>query len=436
MTTVFKFGGASIKDADAIRHLTPLVEAHADRPLIVVISAMGKTTNKLEELLAAARDDSQTDTYRERFAALKREHLDVIETLFKDPDDSPAARVSTLFDELDEQHRKHRQSAYARHYDQTVCYGELISTTIVAAWFNHCGIATDWHDARELVRTDSCHQAGNLDWPATTEAIRERLAGSDRVALSQGFIGGTAEGLTTTLGREGSDFSAAIFAHCLDAREVVIWKDVTGLFNADPRRFDNAVQLEHISYAEATELAWHGAKVIHPKTLGPLQEKSIPLLVRSFETPDAAPTTIDAERRFDADVACCILREQQVLIEVTPPDFAFMDEPRQHDIIGRLVEAGMHANLLDSGAMRFALCLDDKPERLGPLLESLKADYQVTRQDQLTLLTVRHPSGAMMAELSEGRETLAERRNATTAQRLFYSRECPETWHIPEHKGR
>ncbi|MBA2780323.1 aspartate kinase [Billgrantia kenyensis] len=432
MTTVFKFGGASIKDADAIRQLTPLIESHRDRPLVVVVSAMGKTTNKLEALLAAARDESRRDSYRERFEALKTEHHEAIESLFGDSADSPLERIDALFDELDAQHRKHRGSAYARHYDQTVCYGELLSTTIVAAWLNHCDIATDWQDARELVRTDNHYQAANLDWEATAETVRKRLANSERVTLTQGFIGGTTEGEATTLGREGSDFSAAIFAHCLDAREVVIWKDVTGLFNADPRRFDNAVQLEHISYAEATELAWHGAKVIHPKTLGPLQEKSIPLTVRSFETPEAAPTTIDAERRFDSDVASCILREDQVWLEVQPRDFSFMDEPRQHDILGRLVEAGLHANLVDSSAMRFVLCLDDKPERLEPLIESLQGDYEVARENDLTLLTVRHPGPGMMDALSEGRETLAERRNATTAQRLFYSQECPETWHIPD----
>ena len=432
MTTIFKFGGASIKDAEAIHRLVPLIEQHKARPLIVVVSAMGKTTNKLEALLAAARDERRTDTYRECFEALQAEYRQATEALFGDTEDSPAEQIDALFNELDEQHRKHHQESYARHYDQTVCYGELISTTLVAAWLNRCGIATEWHDARELVRTDACHQAANLDWAATTDAIRKRLMNSESVILTQGFISGSEEGESTTLGREGSDFSAAIFAHCLDACKVVIWKDVTGLFNADPRRFDNAVQLEHISYAEATELAWHGAKVIHPKTLGPLQEKSIPLTVRSFETPDATPTLIDAERRFDADVASCILRENQVWLEVLPRDFAFMDEPRQHDILGRLVKAGMHANLVDSGAMRFALCLDDRPERLEPLIESLATDYEVTCQDKLTLLNVRHPSASMLAALSEGRETLAERRNASTAQRLFHSRECPETWHVPE----
>ena len=432
MTTVFKFGGASIKDAEAIRHLTPLIKTQEDRPLIVVVSAMGKSTNKLEELLAAARDESQANLYHEHFEALKREHLAVIDTLFKNAHDSPARRVSALFDELDAQHRKYRDSTYAKHYDQTVCYGELLSTTIVAAWFNHCGTASDWHDARGLVHTDSCHQDASPDWPATARAVQEHLASSNRVVVTQGFIGSSDSGATTTLGREGSDFSAAIFAHCLDAHEVVVWKDVTGLFNADPRRFDNAVQLERLSYAEATELAWHGAKVIHPKTLGPLQEKAIPLTVRSFETPDAPPTVIDAEERFDTDVACCILREHQVLVEVRPRDFSFMDEPRIHHILGRLVAIGLHSNLLDSSAMRLALCLDAKPERIEPLVASLQGDYIVTRRHDLTLLTVRHPKPGMVEALGEGRETLAERRNATTAQRLFASRDCPKVWQLPE----
>lgn len=299
MTTIFKFGGASIKDADAIRRLAPLIEQHRERPLIVVVSAMGKSTNKLEALLAAARDESQVDTYRECFKALQAEYRQVTEVLFGDGADSPAGQIAALFSELDEQHRKYHRDSYAKHYDQTVCYGELISTTLVAAWLNHYGIATEWHDARELVLTDTCYQDANLDWSATGDAIRKHLANSQQVILTQGFISGSVNGETTTLGREGSDFSAAIFAHCLDAREVVLWKDVAGLFDADPRHCDNAVQLMHLSYAEAIKLARSGAKVVHPKTLEPLQEKSIPLVVRSFETPEAEPSVISAEQSAD-----------------------------------------------------------------------------------------------------------------------------------------
>ncbi|RCV90433.1 aspartate kinase [Billgrantia montanilacus] len=433
MTTVFKFGGASIKNADAIRHLTPLIEAHRDRPLVVVVSAMGKTTNALEALLADARDGNRGgDGYQERLASLKASHREVADALFGGEADSLKSRLDALFDELDEQHRHYRDSPYPEHYDQTVCYGELLSTTLVAEWLNRQGVETEWLDARELIITDEQHQDANLNWSATTDAIRKRAGGEDRVLLTQGFIGGTSGGASTTLGREGSDFSAAIFAHCLDAAEVVIWKDVPGLFNADPRRFDNAVQLKRLSYAETIELAWHGAKVIHPKTLGPLKQKAIPLTVRSFETPDAPPSVIDADTRFDTEHPSCILRDDQVLLEVKSKDFSFMDEPRQHDILGRLVEAGVHANLIDGSAMQFTLCCDNKPERLQPLTDSLDADYALERQEGLTLLTVRHPSESLLERLSEGRDILAERRNATTTQRLFRTDECPETWHIPD----
>ena len=432
MTTVFKFGGASIKDVDAIRHLTPLIEAHRERPLVVVVSAMGKTTNALEALLADARDDSRSDSYRERLEDLRANHEAVVETLWGGEAQELKERIGELVKALDERHQRHRNASYSVHYDQTVCYGELLSTTIVAEWLNHQGVEAEWLDARELIITDDHHQDANLDWAATRKAIRKQAEGVNRVLLTQGFIGGTSEGVSTTLGREGSDFSAAIFAHCLDAAEVVIWKDVPGLFNADPRRFDNAVQLKRLSYAETIELAWHGAKVIHPKTLGPLKQKNIPLTVRSFETPDADPSTIGADTRFDAEHPSFILRDDQVLLEVKPKDFSFMDEPRQHDILGRLVEAGAHANLIDGGAMQLTLCLDDKPERLEPLIESLDADYSLERQAGLTLLTVRHASQSLLEQLSEGREVLAERRNATTTQRLFRTEECPETWHIPD----
>ncbi|MFO7647345.1 MULTISPECIES: aspartate kinase [Halomonas] len=430
MTRVFKFGGASIQDAAAIRHLGELLAGFPDRPLVVVVSAMGKTTNALEALIAAARVGDEAD-YRRRLEALRQAHLTVMTELFGEGA-GPAARVAALFDELDARHRQYRDASYPLHYDQTIGYGELLSTTLVAAWLNATGVATTWCDARELVITDACHQAANVDWAATARRVADLPLDDGRLLLTQGFIGATPTGAMSSLGREGSDFSAAILAHCLGAEEVVIWKDVPGLFNADPRRFDNAVPLAHLSYAEAVELAWHGAKVIHPKTLGPLQQKAIPLTVRSFLEPDAPSSTIDAETRHDAGHPALILRDDQVLLEVTPRDFAFMDEARLHDILGRLVEVGLHANLIDSEAMRLRLCVDPKPEKLEPLADSLAADYRLDRHEGLTLLTVRHPTPALLEALAEGREVLAERGNAGTAQRLFRGDQCPETWHIPD----
>ncbi|APX91649.1 hypothetical protein BWR19_01045 [Halomonas sp. 1513] len=428
MTTVFKFGGASIKDADAIRHLGELLQHLEARPDVVVVSAMGKTTNALEALLAAARG-SDEDDYRQQLEALRRDHLAAVESLFGTRQGQLGERVEELLSELDDCHRQHRDAERAFHYDQTIGYGELLSTTIVSAWFNQIGLACDWHDARRLIVTDANHQAANVDWAETSQRL-QALAGG-RMVITQGFIGGSAGGVATTLGREGSDFSAAIIAHCLDAEEVVIWKDVPGLFNADPRRFDNAQQLMQLSYDEAIELAWLGAKVIHPKTLAPLRERRIPLKVRSFETPDAPPSVI-SQHGDDDLVPAYILAEEQVLLEIQPRDFSFMDEVRQHEVFGRLVDAGLHANLIDGGAMRLSLCLDAHPARLAPLVESLAADYALTRHDDLTLLSVRHPTPARLASLSEGREVVAQRANAYTAQRLFRSNECPDTWRIPE----
>ncbi|WP_170064156.1 aspartate kinase [Halomonas heilongjiangensis] len=430
MTTVYKFGGASIQDAAAIRHLGEVLATTRERPLVVVVSAMGKTTNALEALLAAARSDDDRD-YRSRLDELRSAHLATVDALFGDRKATVAERVEALFEELDHRHRTHRREPRPFHYDQTICFGELLSTTIVAAWLNASGTATDWHDARELIVTDAHHQAANIDWQATGAKVRSLDLGSGRLLITQGFIGGTPDGVSTTLGREGSDFSAAIFAHCLGAGELVIWKDVPGLFNADPRRFDNAVQLQRLSYDEAIELAWHGAKVIHPKTLAPLREQGIPLKVRSFEELGAPPSVISAEGASAATPAF-ILAEEQALLELRPRDFSFMDEARQHDILGRLVEAGVHANLIDSGATRLSLCLDAHPTRLEPLVEALAADYALERHDDLTLLTVRHPTEPLVEALSGNREILAERRNRDTAQRLFHSRECSETWHIPE----
>ncbi|MCG6659507.1 aspartate kinase [Halomonas campisalis] len=430
MTRIFKFGGASIQDADAIRHLAHLLDAHDSRPLMVVVSAMGKTTNGLEALLAAARSGADDD-YRQRLAALEANHLAVAEALLGDAARPVTQRITALFEELDERHQRYRQAAYSLHYDQTVCYGELLSTRLVAAWLNHCGIATEWCDARELIVTDDRHQAANIDWEATAERVRSLALDDGRLWITQGFIGGTRDGLSTTLGREGSDFSAAILAHCLDAEDLTIWKDVPGVFNADPRRFDNAVQLHRLSYAEAVEQTWYGAKVIHPRTLAPLQRKGIPLTVRSFLDLDAPPSRIGPEPGEGDRLPSFILRDDQLLIDIAPSDFSFIDEARLADVLARLAAAGLHANLLDLEAMRLRLVVDHKPEPLAPLLADLERDYRVTTRRDLALLTVRHHSDALLAALSEGRTVIAERRNATNAQRLFHAEECPETWHIP-----
>ncbi|MGJ7458174.1 aspartate kinase [Halomonas sp. MA07-2] len=430
MTRIFKFGGASIRDADAIRHLGDLIAGEAPKPQAIVVSAMGNTTNALEALLGSARGDDPAD-YRQRLAAIRDDHLAVAEAMFG-PGSSVADELAQRLAELDAAHRAHRQAPYPFHYDQTVGMGELLSTALVAAWLNEIGVATRWCDARTLIITDDRHQAANIDWAATQERIASLTQAGDEVLLTQGFIGATAGGAMTTLGREGSDFSAAILAEALDADELTFWKDVPGLYNADPRRFANARQMAQLSYEEALEQTWHGAKVIHPRTLAPLQRRGIPLTVRSFLEPDAPPSIIGPEPGEGDRQPAFMLRDDQVLLDISIRDGSFVDEALMAEVLTRFAEAGLHANLLDVEALRLRLVVDHRPERLAPVLEALDERFSVARQDDLVLLTVRHPVDALLAHLDADRTRLVERCNATTAQRLYLAAECPDTWQIPD----
>ncbi|MGM1050826.1 MAG: aspartate kinase [Pseudomonadota bacterium] len=430
MLRVYKFGGASIRDAEAIRHLGELLAEKAPRPGAMVASAMGKTTNALEALLQAARQSDET-LYRRRLAAIRNDHLTVVEALFG-PESAVADELEQWLAELNDAHHAYRDTAFPFHYDQTVGVGELLSTTLVAAWLNEIGVATRWCDARQLIITDDCHQAANIDWVATRERITSLAQAGDEVLLTQGFIGATADGVMTTLGREGSDFSAAILAEALDADELTIWKDVPGLFNADPRRFTNARQIARLSYAEALEQTWHGAKVIHPRTLAPLQRRGIPLTVRSFLEPEAAPSIIGPESGEGDTLPACMLRDDQLLLEISQTDGSFVDEALMAKVLTRFAEAGLHANLIDVEALRLRLAVNNQPERLAPALEALEAHFSVARRDDLVLLTVRHPDDALLDALEGGRTRVAEQRNATTAQRLYLAAECSDSWRLPD----
>ncbi|SDO43985.1 aspartate kinase [Halomonas shengliensis] len=429
MPEVYKFGGASIRDADAIRHLGELLTRQVPPPRALVVSAMGKTTNALEALLDAARGDD-SGGYRERLAALRDDHLGVAAALFGT--DAPvAADLERLLAALDAAHRRHRDAPYPVHYDHTVGFGELLSTTLVAAWLDEIGLATRWCDARELIVTDDRHQAAGIVWDETCARLTALATRDQRLLITQGFIGATAAGAMTTLGREGSDFSAAILAHCLDAEGLTIWKDVPGVFNADPRRVDNARQLERLSYAEAVEQSWHGAKVIHPRTLAPLQRKAIPLTVRSFLEPEATPSRIGPEPGDGDRVPACILRDDQRLLDIRPADFRFMDEGCLGEVLGHLARHGLHANFLECEAMRLRLAIDARPRACRELLDDLGEAYRVEETCGLTLLTLRHPDAALRQALVGDLPVVTEKATASTAQWLLPSDACPERWRLP-----
>lgn len=403
---VFKFGGASVKDAAAVRNLADIVSDRVEENVMLVVSAMGKTTNMLEKVLAEYRRAGGRPE-GEPLRTVMDYHEGIMSDLFPDRSDPVYPAVSSLFDEL----RSKLQDVepdYDRHYDRTVCYGELFSTTIVSAYLNRRGIPSAWLDARGFVVTDRCWRSALVDWDETARRIRPLNArykpGS--VFVVQGFIGGTADGRdSTTLGREGSDYTAAIFANCLDAEEVTIWKDVSGLLNADPKRFSDTVKIPRISYSEAIELAFYGATIIHPKTIKPLQNKGISLKVQSFLDPSSDPTVIDGSEDSrsssrSASVPSYIVKDHQTLVSISPRDYSFMNEHNLQIIFATCDELHIHANMMQTSALMLSICFDYDEAKLKGLLSRLSDRFSIKYNVGLQLFTVRHyrPEGPTPTE--------------------------------------
>ncbi|MBS4056193.1 MAG: aspartate kinase [Bacteroidales bacterium] len=412
---VFKFGGASVKDATGVRNMARILGKTTDRPLLVVVSAMGKTTNALERLLSLALDKASTD---EAFDRLQAFHMQTVSELFPDPQHRVYSGLNSLFAGLKQALAVLIDGDYDAHYDTIVPYGELISSCIVHHFLQQHGMAVTLIDAREFIHTDAHYRAANVDWEKTASAcsLLESETYRKGIILTQGFIGRSDNGHTTSLGREGSDFTAAIFAYCLNASEVVIWKDVPGLLNADPKRFARAVKLVQISYTEAIELAYYGATVIHPKTIKPLQNKNIVLKVQSFLQPESAPTLITAEPDFDPLIPSIIVKDEQVLISISPRDFSFMNEANLHVLFGILDALHISVNVMQTSAISLSLCVDRNDEKLALLLRAVQEKFKLRYNTGLSLLTLRHYSQALIDELSQGQEVLLEQRSRITTQ--------------------
>ena len=429
---IFKFGGASVKDAEAVRNLKNIVAQHKNEDIFLVVSAMGKTTNMLEKVLKDFRDNNG-ELGIDALSEVMSYHEKIILDLFDQNHEHPVIEsVSELFIELWEK-LQDTSLPYDYQYDQTVSYGELISTTIIQEYLNHCDVPCRWLDARKYVITDRTHRAANVDWDETrlriTKLNKEHIHGV--VCITQGFIGSTGETITspednierikhaTTLGREGSDYTAAIFANCLDAEEVTIWKDVDGLLNADPKRFDETVQLPHITYSEAIELAFYGASVIHPKTLKPLQNKNITLKVQSFLNPDHKPSVIDgnSDRNIEK-VPSYIVKDNQTLVSISPRDYSFMNEHNLQLIFAACDEWGIHANVIQTSALMLSFCFDHDERKLKGLIASLQETFQVKYNQGLTLFTIRHYdySYTMGDKFLEGKKVYLKQSSRSTLQ--------------------
>ena len=411
---VFKFGGASVKDAAGVRNVAKVLSHFPDDDLLIVVSAMGKTTNALEEVVWAKADGRST---KEMVEKLKAAHAGVLAEVAPGGDSAVEA-LEGAFKELQRTLAQGSSGDKDRDYDQIVSQGELWSTLIVSAHLEHAGITNTWVDARTIVRTDDTYRSARIDWDTSERRASSLLAevvDSPKRIVTQGFIGFSIEGDTTTLGREGSDFSAAIFAYLLDAESVTIWKDVPGMFNADPKLFPDTKLLSHISYREAIELSYFGASVIHPRTLQPLQKKHIPLYVRSFVDLAAAGSTIDDRSENDSLIPSFIIKPGQVLISITPRDLSFIVEENLSGIFASFAKHGVCINLMQNSAVAFTVCVDND-NRVKPLVLDLRREYEVRWNEGLELVTVRHFDEPTLAKLTHGKEVLIEQRSRNTAR--------------------
>ena len=414
---VFKFGGASVKDPNAVRNVKRVLDLFPEEELVVVISAMGKTTNALESLIAAHIE--QTGQKQAILNDIRSFHHEILSDLFSSSDHAIHSETENCLNEIEKILNEEPMDHYDFIYDQVVSFGEILSTKIVSAFLQDQGVDNVWLDARKLVCTDNTYREAKVNWNVTQERINSAISqseGNKKIHLTQGFIGHTSEGLTTTLGREGSDFTAGIFAYCMDAEDVTIWKDVPGMLNADPKWFEETEKLDEISYREAIELAYYGASVIHPKTIKPLQNKQIPLLVKSFLDPESEGTVIQASNRSDGLITSYIFKRDQILISISPKDFSFIVEHNLRDIFNAFHEHRVKINLMQNSAISFSACAGGDQVRIDALINDLSADFAVKYNSGVELLTIRHYDQETIDRLTEGKEILVIQRSRQTAR--------------------
>jgi aspartate kinase len=428
---VFKFGGASVNSAAGVRNVAEILKKEGDRRLVVVVSAMGKTTNALEKVLRHYLEGDVLEMI-DAFEALKRYHFSILSTLFGKREHPVTGVLESLFDQLRGTLRKghlydDKIKNHDFEYDRIVGFGELFSSAILFHWIVRSGIPASFLDAREVILTDRTYRDAKVDLERTGELIRERSGKifrenpGYRVILTQGFIAGDPAGHTTTLGREGSDYSAALFAYALKSKEMTIWKDVPGVMNADPKWMKNAKKLDNLSYRETIELAWYGASVIHPKTIKPLENGNIILKVRSFRRPDQPGTVIRSMDHWKIPTPIFIRKTDQVLISISPRDFSFIVEENLSAIFRTLAKHRIRVNVMQNSAISFSICVDGADFSEAPhgaslqgVLSDLSQDYTVLYNTGLELITLRHYNARAIARVTKDRKILLEQKTRHT----------------------
>jgi len=410
---VFKFGGASVKDAEGIKNVYNLLQQVGHEDVLLVISAMGKTTNAFEVVIKNYFDKSPE--LQASIQEVRKYHNQILMELFDEEANPVFTAVNKIFTDLESFFKNNKSPNYNFVYDQVVSLGEIISTTIVSHYFNYLGLKNYWLDVREFIKTDNTYRDAVVDWDATQKAISKNVK-KKNLNITQGFLGSDDNNFTTTLGREGSDYTAAIFAYCLNAENVTIWKDVPGVLNADPRYFENAILLNQISYREAIELAFYGATVIHPKTLQPLQKKEIPLYVKSFINPLLPGTSVSKGADLEPQTPCFIVKKNQLLISLSSLDFSFIMEENISEIFMLLHKYKIKVHLIQNTAISFSVCVDDKFGNFAELKSILSKKFHVTYNDNVSLYTIRHFNEKSGDAVAKNKELLVRQLSRETMQ--------------------
>ncbi|MFN3967611.1 aspartate kinase [Flavobacterium sp.] len=410
---IFKFGGASVKDAEGIKNVFSVLEKVGHEDTLLVISAMGKTTNALEVVIKNYFEKS--NELHSSLQEVKKYHYQILMDLFEDEEHDVYFAVNSHFADLEYFIRSSKSPNYNYVYDQVVSYGEILSTTIVSYYFAQAGLKNNWIDVRNFIKTDNTYRDANVDWEKTQQLISKGIK-KKSLNITQGFLGSDENNFTTTLGREGSDYTAAIFAYCLNAESVTIWKDVPGVMNADPRYFENAILLNQISYREAIELAFYGATVIHPKTLQPLQKKEIPLHVKSFINPLLPGTSVSKGKDLEPQTPCYIVKRDQLLISLSSIDFSFIMEENISEIFALFHQYKMKVSLIQNSAISFSVSIEDKFGNFNELKAILSKKFKVAYNENVSLYTIRHFNKEAAEMVEKGKTVLLKQISRETMQ--------------------
>ena len=410
---IFKFGGASVKDADGIKNVFDVLQKVGYDEVLLVVSAMGKTTNALEIVIKNYFDKSAE--LNASVQDVKKYHNQILLDLFEDEESEVFLDVNDHFADLEYFLRSNKSPNYNFVYDQVVSFGEIISTTILSHYMNFRNINTQWLDVRSYIKTDNTYRDAEVNWETTQKNI-SKIAKKKSLFITQGFVGADENGFTTTLGREGSDYTAAIFAYCLNAESVTIWKDVPGVMNADPRYFENATLLNQISYREAIELAFYGASVIHPKTLQPLQKKEIPLYVKSFINPLLPGTSVSKGEDLEPKLPCFIVKKNQLLLSLSSIDFSFIMEENISEIFSLLHQHKIKVSLIQNSAISFSVCLEDKFGNFNELKKTLSKKFKLSYNENVSLYTIRHFDEKAFQMVEKNKTVLLKQMSRETMQ--------------------